>query len=88
MFYHGSQPNMAQVKRTAKAQDIHLAILGRMRVHCRWSDDCRVNYMDIVFIDVLTGDITVQSGAARDMEARDLIDQTISKGFKKYNKNR
>lgn len=87
MFYHKSKPNIAQVKRIAKAQDIHIAILGTMRIHCRWSDNCRVNYMDIMLIDVLTGDITFQSGSARDMEARDLIDQTISKVFKKYNKN-
>jgi len=87
MFYYKSKPNLAQVKRIATAQDIHIAILGTMRIHCRWSDNCRVNYMDIMLIDVSTGNITFQSGSARDMEARDLIDQTISKVFKKYNKN-
>jgi len=86
-FYYKSKPNIAQVKRTATAQDIHIAVMGTMRIHCRWSDNCRVNYMDIMLIDVLTGDITFQSGSARDMEARDLIDQTISRVFKKYNRN-
>jgi len=80
-----NQPNIPLIKQTGKEQDIQLAIIGTMAVHCRWSDNCQVRQMEILLIDTMTGQITREKGSSWDMDARDYIDSMIIKVLKKYN---
>lgn len=80
-----NQPNIPLVKQIGKEQSIDLAILGTMDIHCKWSDNCQVRQMEIMLIDLTTGEITSQEGSSWEVEARDLIDLTTLKVFRKFN---
>ncbi|MBW1636979.1 MAG: peptidoglycan-binding protein [Deltaproteobacteria bacterium] len=79
-----NQPNIPLIQQIGKEQDIQLAIIGAMAVHCRWSDNCQVRQIEVLLIDTATGQITSGKGSSWDMDARDYIDSEIVKVLKKY----
>lgn len=86
-YYTRTNLKLSAIKTTAKKQNIHLAVLGRLNIHCRWSDNCQVRHMKIILLDLTTGKSIVKEGSSWDMEARDFIDSILAKAFKELNRN-
>jgi TolB-like protein len=85
-YYTRTNLKLSAIKTTAKKQNIHIAVLGRLNIHCRWSDNCQVRQMKIILLDLTTGKSIVREGSAWDMEARDYIDSLLAKAFKELNR--
>ncbi|WP_457576910.1 FlgO family outer membrane protein [Desulfomarina sp.] len=86
-YYTRTNLKLSAIKATAKKENIHLAVLGRLNIHCRWSDNCQVRHMKIILLDLTTGKSIIKEGSSWDMEARDFIDSILSKTFKELNRN-
>lgn len=87
-FYTNNSPNIELVRRIAAEEGIQVAVLGRMNIHCKWSDECHVREMEAILVDVITGDVETIHGASSDLDARDIVDMTMIKTFKKFTKER
>ncbi len=85
-YYTRKSLKLSAIKATAKKQNIHLAVLGRLNIHCRWSDNCQVRHMKIILLDLTTGKSIIKDGSAWDMDARDLIDSILAKAFKELDR--
>lgn len=83
-FYTNNSPNIDLVRQVAAEEGIQIAVLGRMNINCKWSDECHVRAMETILVDVLTGDVETIHGASSSLDARDVVDMTVTKTFKKY----
>ncbi|BCL62454.1 hypothetical protein DGMP_31470 [Desulfomarina profundi] len=85
-YYTRTNLKLSAIKATAKEQNIHLAVLGRLNIHCRWSDNCQVRHMKVILLDLTTGKSIVKSGSSWDVDARDFVDSVLAKAFKELNR--
>ncbi|MBU1567384.1 MAG: hypothetical protein KJ630_17390 [Proteobacteria bacterium] len=83
-LFNGNTPNLATLRQVGKEIGINVAILGRMNIYCRWSDNCQVRNMDYVVVNLATGKIYTEAGTNWDMGARDYIELLCSKVFDKF----
>ena len=83
-FYTKNIPNIDLVREVAVEEGIQIAVLGRVNIYCKLADDCYVRGMDTILVDVVTGDVETVHGASSTLDARDVVDMTVAKIFKKY----
>ncbi len=85
-LFNWSKPNLAVLRRYGKEQNIDIAIIGKINIHCRWSDNCTVRNMNFTLVDLVTGKVYAKSGLSWNMEAADYIDSITANVLKKYDK--
>lgn len=83
-FYTNNSLNIDLVRQAAAEEGIQIAVLGRMNINCKWSDRCHVRAMETIVVDVITGDVETIHGASSNLDARDVVDMTVTKAFRKY----
>lgn len=83
-LFNQAAPDLPQLRQKGEELGINVAILGKMNVYCRWSDNCQVHSINFTLVDLTTGKIYQESGSSWDMEAREYIDSTASKTFKRF----
>lgn len=77
-------PNLELLHKEADKLKINIAILGKLGIHCPWSDNCYVRYIDFALVDLTTDKIYYESGVSDDIDARDYIETIVSRGFQRF----
>lgn len=76
-----SGPNLPLLRQKGEELGVDVAILGKLDIHCRWSDNCQVRGIKMFIVDLTTGNMHEESGFSWDIDARDYIDKIVRKGF-------
>ena len=76
-----SGPNLPLLRQKGEELGVNVAILGKLDIHCRWSDNCQVRNIDFFIVDLTTGNIHKEAGFSWDIDARDYLEKIVRKGF-------
>lgn len=83
-LWYSSSPNMDLLRQKGEELGFNAAVLGKLNVKCRWSDNCQVRNMNITLVDLTTGKAYSEAGSSWDDDARDYIGSLTSKVFKSW----
>lgn len=83
-LFNQSVPNLPLLRQKGEELGINVAVLGKLNIYCRWSDNCQVRNIDFTIVDLTSGKIYQESGVSWDMDARDYIELITSKAFNKF----
>lgn len=83
----GEGVNLPLLRQKGQEYGVHVAVIGKLNVVCRWSDDCQVRNMNITLVDIITGKSYTETGTAWEEDARNYIDRLTGKVFRKFAKD-
>lgn len=84
-FFNGSTPNLEELRRTSKELGADVAVVGKLDVHCRYSDECTLESIEVFVVDLASGAVTKETGTSGvDAYANDGIDRTAAKAIRDF----
>jgi len=84
-FFRGTSPNLEELRKKGKELGVDVALVGRMDVHCRYSDECTLESIEVYMVDLDSGTITKESGSAwNEAYANDGIERTAALAIRKF----
>lgn len=82
-YFRGSDPNLEELRKKGKELGVDVAVIGTLNVHCRYSDECTLRFIEAYVIDLETGARSKETGLS-DSYAREGINSAVAKVIKGF----
>jgi len=86
-LWNGDSPNVEMLQKIGAENEVNAAVLGKLNIVCRWSDNCNVRSFNVAVVDLESGKVYKESGPNWNLQAQDYIFEKVFQTFTAFSKD-